>query len=118
MTDTQMIERETREQRGVFVRVTDDNGDLVDVRTSPVEVAFSPIAARPDPDEWHTASWDPDGPFEATELGGQAWKVLFEVGGPDSGADIELAPGNHRQYVRINTGDELPVMFVGYLQVN
>lgn len=107
------IERESREVRPFFVRPLGDDGSLVDPTSLDVEVGFARLGDRPT--DWKAATWDDGGPI--TTPIGSAYVAKADIGGPDTGADIELVAGVWRVFVRVTADIEQPVIEAGVLTV-
>lgn len=86
-----------------------ENGSFVDPTDSPVEMALlTTVDASPEEEDWHNAEWE--------TAGGTHYARLMV--GPESPGSIELVQGDiYRLWVRINTGDEVPVAGLGWVHV-
>lgn len=114
-TATASIEREARELRGFFVRGTDDAGELQAgiPEAATVEFAFAQGLDRPE--DFTEGAWSDVGQI-VTPLGA-GYIAKIELGGPDTGAAVELAPGEWIAYVRVTTTSERPVIVAGTIVV-
>ncbi len=83
-------------------------GTAYDPTSDTVELAFKPGTTPPDEADWHTGSWETD-----TSTGTPTYRAMCLVG-PSA---VELDPDTWRVWVRVDSGDEVPVRPAGYIKI-
>lgn len=93
------------------VQATDADGDVIDLSTDTVHVAFTPVGSEPATGDWIAAAWEPGGPVSGF------YRAYLLVGGVGSGADEELADGLWSAWIRVTDNPERPVRRAGLIRV-
>lgn len=93
------------------VKANDADGDLIDISTDTVHVAFTAPRTEPDSGDWLAAAWEAGGPVDGF------YRAYLLVGGVGSGAVKELADGLWSAWVRVTDNPERPVRRAGMVRM-
>lgn len=91
------------ENRKIKVSLVDNNSLPVNPTSFPVQIAFMQHGLQPAESDWNNGTW---------VTAGSTYYAQIKVG-PDGG--LVLPETDYWVYVRVDAGDEYPVMLAGFL---
>lgn len=105
------LHTDTKEYVFFPVQATEADGDVLDISTDTVHVAFTAVGSEPASGDWIAAAWEAGGPVNGY------YRAFLLVGGVGSSATKELADGLWSAWIRVTDNPERPVRRAGLIRV-